>query len=73
MNEIGPLRIINPEGRGAARTKMPLATAFFAMTLIVLDLRMEDADGLFAFDFQRSVVAHQVDGKAAAARRLAAN
>src|SRR5262249_20652506 len=74
MHEVGPLGVVQPQGGAALAAEIALARADHAVAAIVIaDLGAIDANGLATLHRERAHVAHDVDGEAAAARRLAAD
>src|SRR6185437_4693872 len=71
MDQVRPLRIIEPQRRAAFGAKTALAGAGVTVALIVFDPGAKHADGAAAFHFQTFVIGRQIDGETAAALCLA--
>src|SRR5438477_11086382 len=72
VDPVFPARIPYPERASALRAEMPARLGYLlALALAFRESRAIDGDALFAVDLERLRCAHDVDGIAAAACRLA--
>src|SRR3546814_13334859 len=72
MDQIRPFWFVHPQCARAARAEMALSGAGPAAALL-LQLGAVDAEPFATPDLQARAVAHQIDGIAAASRRLSAD